>query len=458
MKLEDILSQKIELSDLLGEPQKTYQHPEKYKVVQLCMQDFGGAGKAAYRLNKGLQSIGVDSTMLVLNKKSGDPSVKILPVSYSGGILNALDAPAYNSPVWNEQTNKWHTLLSNYPNRPPGLEMFTDAESTVRLDLIREIGEADIINLHWVSGAMDFLNASSALKEKPVVWTLHDMNPFTGGCHYSAGCLKYKHSCGACPQLGSENTKDLSNHIWNQKSAAYKNLNIHVVALSRWLAGCAKESDLFSRFPIDHIPNGFPLNTFKPYPKDQIRKASNVSESAKLILFGADSLTNQRKGFAYLLEALNRFPLKSGYEYILVTFGNLSQGVKISSKYPVLNTGSISNEDQLALIYSAADLFVLPSLEDNLPNTVIEAMACGLPVVGFDIGGMPDMVSHKETGYLAKPKDIAGLVEGVNWIISSYENGVDFLGLCREKAEKEYALEKQAKAYETLYRQVLRNL
>jgi len=369
--------------------------------------------------------------------------------------VNCSDAPAYNSPVWNEQAVKWHTLLSSYPKRPPGLEMFTDAESTIRLDLIREVHEADIINLHWVAGAMDCLNAGLALKDKPIVWTLHDMNPFTGGCHYAGACLKYKTSCGACPQLGSDNTDDLSQQVWKQKFTACQNLNINVVAPSRWLGRCAGESALFSRFPVNVIPYGFPLDIFKPYPKMQIRKASKISETAKLILFGADSVANQRKGFAYLLEALNKFPLKSGHEYILVTFGSLPQGIKITSEYPVLNTGSIADEKQLALIYSAADVFVLPSLEDNLPNTVIEAMSCGLPVVGFNIGGMPDMVEHEKTGYLAKPRDIAGLTEGINWVISSYENGVNFPERCREKVEKNYALDIQAKTYNDLYHRLL---
>lgn len=445
MNLSEILSQKIELADLLGEAAM----PNKYKVALLCMQDFGGAGKAAYRLQKGLQSIAVNSTMLVLNKKSNDPSVKVLP-AFNGEITDCMDVATYVSPIWNEQVKRWHARLSNHPKRPQGLEMFTDTESATRLDFIREIREADIVNLHWMAGVMDYSNIAEALKEKPVVWTLHDMNPFTGGCHYSAGCLKYKTSCGACPQLGSNDANDLSRQIWNKKLEAYRNLNINVVTPSRWLAKCAGESALFSRFPVHVIPNGFPLDTFRPYPKMQIRKDSNISQTAKLILFGADSVANQRKGFAYLLEALNRFQLKGDHEYILVTFGSIPKGMNISSKYKVLHTGSISDEKQLAFIYSAADLFVLPSLEDNLPNTVVEAMACGLPVVGFNIGGMPDMVDHQKTGYLAKPGNIADLSEGINWIVSAYNGGHNFSKLCREKAEKNYALDIQARAYNKL--------
>ncbi|RLC04655.1 MAG: glycosyl transferase [Deltaproteobacteria bacterium] len=334
--------------------------------------------------------------------------------------------------------------------------MFTDAESSVRLDQIREIQEADIVNLHWVAGAMDYTNAAVALKNTPVVWTLHDMNPFTGGCHYAGGCLKYKTSCGACPQLGSDNTNDLSQQIWKQKLEAYKNLNIHIVALSRWLAGCARESALFSRFPVHLIPNGFPLHIFKPYSKREIRKALNIPESAKVILFGADAVANERKGFRYLLAALNRLSLKEGQDAVILTFGRFPENVKISSKYPIRNMGLIGDETQIAAIYSVADLFVLPSFEDNLPNTVIEAMACGVPVVGFNIGGMPDMIAHKKTGYLARPGDIDGLVEGIKWIISSYDKGVNFSDQCRKKVENEYAPEIQAKAYHALYNQILK--
>jgi polysaccharide pyruvyl transferase WcaK-like protein len=233
-------------------------------VVHLCSQDFGGAGKAAYRLHKGLQTIGVNSTMLVLNKRSGDSSVKVLPIDYAGSTATASDVPVYNSPLWMQQLRKWHKLLLNYPKRPAGLEMFTDAESDIRIDLVQEIRDADIINLHWVAGEMDYPSASIALGNKPVVWTLHDMNPFTGGCHYAGDCLNYKTSCGACPQLGSDMENDLSKHVWKQKYDVYKALTINIATPSRWLGKCAAESKLFSPFPVTVIPNGIPIDIFMP--------------------------------------------------------------------------------------------------------------------------------------------------------------------------------------------------
>jgi GT2 family glycosyltransferase/glycosyltransferase involved in cell wall biosynthesis/Flp pilus assembly protein TadD/predicted SAM-dependent methyltransferase len=427
------------------------------KVVHLSTQDFGGAGKAAYRLHKGLQTIGVDSAMLVLNKQSGDSSVKVLPIDYTGGTATSLDVPVYNSPQWMKQFRKWHKLLSNYPKRPAGLEIFTDAESDIRIDLVQEIRDADIINLHWVAGEIDFPGASIALGNKPVVWTLHDMNPFTGGCHYAGDCLNYKTSCGACPQLGSDTENDLSNHVWKQKYDVYKTLSINIVTPSRWLGKCAAESKLFSPFPVTLIPYGFPIDIFMPYPKAEIRKQLNIPESAKVILFGADSVVNARKGFIYLLEALNRHSLKSTQDSVILTFGSFPEGVKFSSRYPVYNLGRIADENQLAMAYSAADVFVIPSLEDNLPNTVLEAMACGVPVVGFNIGGVPDMVDHKKTGFLVRPRDIAGLIEGIDWVISSSDSGTDFSEQCRKKVEKGYALEVQAKAYCELYSGILQD-
>ena len=425
-----------------------------YRVVHLCTQDFGGAGKAAYRLHKGLKTIGVNSTMLVLSKRSGDSTVKLFPDDYSKRMAGCLDVQVYNSPLWNQQNRRWQKLMSEYTERPAGLEMFTDAVSDVRLDRIREIREADIINLHWVAGTVDWPSASLGIGDKPIIWTLHDMNPFTGGCHYAGDCKKYMKGCGACPQLGTDAHDDLSHKVWEQKYKAYQDLNINVVTPSRWLGKCASESELFSLFPVQVIPYGLPLDTFRPYPKAEIHKALKVSDSVKIILFGADSVLNERKGFRYLLDALNKFPLKTKHDIAILTFGSLPKGIKIPSMYSVVNLGSIANEKQLAMAYSVADVFVLPSLEDNLPNTLIEAMACGVPVIGYDIGGIADVIEHKKTGYLVKPKDIKGLIEGIDWVMSSADSGRDFLKECRAKAESKFSLEIQANAYREIYERI----
>ena len=427
-----------------------------FKVVHLCMQDFGGAGNAAYRLHCGLKSIGIDSTMIVLNKKSCDPKVKKIPENNMISKRLHIENETYNSQTWVQQYQKWQTLLSKYPNRPKGLEIFTDPESTIRINQIKDIQEADIINLHWVSGLMDYRTGFPSIKDKAVVWTLHDMNPFTGGCHYSGECTKYVSFCGECPQLGSNIPFDLSQKIWFLKNSVYQNTQLNIVTPSKWLRQCANTSSLFSRYPVHVIPYGLPLDIYKPYKKKYIREKFNIPINAKVILFGADSLSNARKGFAYLVEALNNYSLQDGYEYILMTFGKVHEGItKINSKYRSIHAGSIYDEMMLSKIYSAADVFVLPSLEDNLPITVLKSIACGTPVVGFNIGGIPDMVKHHQTGFLVKPFDIKDLIQGINWIISADERGYDFEYECRKRAEKNYAMKIQAMRYFDIYARLI---
>ena len=433
----------------------TAEEKKAMRIVHLCMQDFGGAGRAAYRLHRGLLSIGVNSTMVVLNKKSEDPSVKVIPDAYSGPMTSCIDTPRHDSLTWQKHAQRWGMLLAHYPKRPDGLELFRDADSDVRLDLIEEVQEADIINLHWVNGVFDCKRAPSSMAGKPVVWTIHDMNPFTGGCHYAGDCNRYKTECGKCPQLGSEKENDLSNIIWKKKSNAYPLLNINVVSPSKWLARCATESNLFSQFSVSVIPNSCPTDKFIPYSKKEARKFFGIEMSTNVILFGADTVVNKRKGIVYLLKALNNLIYSEKQNILLITFGHIPDNIMINIKYPVKNFGHVSDQKQLSIIYSMADLFVITSLEDNLPNTVLESMACGTPVVGFNIGGIPDMIEHKETGYLVKPKDVDDLAKGISWILSSSEETKSKLSKqCRKKAEELYALEIQANNYRRLYEEL----
>jgi hypothetical protein len=191
--------------------------------------------------------------MLVVNKQSGDPSVKVFPSQYLGSVKQSLNIPTYGSPLWRQQMLRWQNELTKYPNRPVGLEMFTDALSDIQLEQVQEIRDADIINLHWVAGSLDYPNAPLALRGKQIVWTLHDMNPLTGGCHYSGDCEKYQERCGACPQLGSNIQEDLARQNWDQKFYAFQNLDLNIVTPSKWLADCASKSSLLSKFPITVI-------------------------------------------------------------------------------------------------------------------------------------------------------------------------------------------------------------
>lgn len=411
----------------------------------------GGAGIAAYRLHKGLQSIGVQSEMLVLDKQCDDISVKVIP---DGTVTSkaTLDNTPYSIAIRDSLWNRWFSIQQFYPNRPAGMETFSDVETPIMLGQIDEIKNADIIHMHWISGLLNYTHISEAFHGKRIFWTLHDMNTFTGGCHYAGECTKYKQSCGTCPQLGSDEEQDLSRKNWQAKAAAYRNLDITIVTPSKWLALCASESSLLAHFPIEVIPYGFPLDIFKPYPKSEIRMSSNIPISDKIVLFGAHYST-PRKGFSFLAEAFNRIKsMRKDVKLSLGVFGAPPEGADAFSDCSILNFGQISEEHQLALIYSLADVFVMPTIEDNLPNVVPEAMACGLPVVGFCIGGMPDMIDHKKTGYLAAPKNADDLADGIEWVLFSNN---DLSAMCREKVEREYSLEKQAYAYISLYKKAI---
>ena len=422
------------------------------KVVHLCAQDFGGAGKAAYRLHKGLLAIGIDSTLIVLDKKSGDPSVKVIS-DYDQISPSYCEFPdSYNSVRMKLLWKHWAEIFREYKCRPGGLEIFTDSSSNVKLNLVKEVLDADIINLHWVAGMINFAELSASLKGKKIVWTLHDMNAFTGGCHYSSGCEKYLSSCGACPQLGSNDSNDLSKKIFDLKKKAYDKLGINIITPSKWLGNEAQRSSLFSKYNVNVIPYGLPLNVFKPVKKSEARGWANIPYSTKVVLFGADSLTNNRKGFKYLIEALNNIDTSETKDILLLTFGSSPVNLIDNSKYKVKNLGPISDERALAVIYSIADVYVIPSLQDNLPNTVLESLACGTPVAGFNIGGIPDMIEHKKNGYLAGNADPENLAKGILWLLDN--SNEQLRDACRKFAELNFDLKIQAEAYLNLYRKI----
>ena len=423
------------------------------KIVHLSTQDFGGAGKAAYRLHKGFQMIGIDSILVVMDKQSGDPSVKVIPDYKLTSVSYCNTMETYTSTRMKLMWKHWGEMLKEYRNRPEGLEIFTDSSSDVKLNLIKEILDADIINLHWVAGMINFEDIPASFRVKKIVWTLHDMNAFTGGCHYSSGCSKYLSSCGACPQLGSSILNDISKETFELKNKVYNNFEVNIVAPSKWLCNEAKKSSLFSKYDVKVIPYGLPLDTFKPEKKSEARKWANVPEYTKVILFGADSLANNRKGLKYLIKALNLFNADEAENILLLTFGYSTIDLK-DLKYNVKNLGVITDERILSVVYAIADVFIIPSLEDNLPNTVLESLACGTPVVGFNIGGIPDMIKHKINGYLAKEKDYVDLAEGIRWVIENNKgNTLSINGL--QKVYKEYSLEKQAQNYLQLYRKLM---
>jgi glycosyltransferase involved in cell wall biosynthesis len=322
------------------------------------------------------------------------------------------------------------------------------AERANRLD-------ADLLNLHWVGGG--FVPISLPARTRmPVVWTLHDMWPFTGGCHYDGECGHYRDRCGQCPVLSSTRQRDLSRVTWQRKSRAWGGAEFAVVAPSRWLAGCARESSLFCARRIEIIPNGLPLDRYRPLPKATARDLLGLPQDRRLIAFGAVASTGDpRKGYDLLVDALGRVAARSGAQAGLVVFGASAPADTREFDLPSWFLGHLHDDISLALVYSAADLFVAPSRQENLPNTVLEAAACGLPTVAFAIGGLPDIIEPGRTGYLAAPFDIDELAHGIQLLVESPELSTEWGARARARAETEFSLDTQAARYRALYEDLL---
>lgn len=409
------------------------------KILHLSESDGGGAGRATFRLNQGLQHLGVDSKILVQLKYSDDRTV-FSPETTLGKFSAKLKLPERLDAL----------PLKGYPQRDTSdfsLEWLPSGIGSKVAKLT-----PDVVNLHWVCHGYVPIEAIAKFK-KPLVWTLHDMWAFTGGCHYSQECDRYKISCGTCPQLGSTKSWDISHWVWQRKAKAWQNLNLTIVSPSHWLAECARSSALFQDVPIEVIPNGLDTQQYKPIPRQIARELLNLPQDKQLILFGAMyPNSDRRKGFYLLqqaLQSLRKTEWRNQIEIAIFGASRPQEPVELGLKSHYL--GRLSDEISLAVVYAAADVFVAPSTQDNLPNTVMEAIACGTPCVAFNIGGMPELIEHQDNGYLAQALDSEDLAQGILWILENKERHQKLCDRARQKAEQEFTLEIQARRYESLY-------
>ncbi len=401
----------------------------------------GGAAIATYRLHKGLASISVDSQMLVQIGKSRDPRV-ITPLNRWQKVVALL------RPHLDELATRF------YAKKKPVL--FSSA--WVPDGIASRVGELnpDIVHLFWVNAG--FLRAETIRKlKRPIVWTLHDMWPFTGGCHYDEECGRFRQSCGQCPILGSKSEKDLSRRVWQRKKDAWSGTPIVVVATSRWLGEMAAASSLFANQRIEVIPNGIDTSVYKPADKALARDTYNLPRDRQLILFSAfDATSDKRKGSQYLLAAL-KILVQQGWdktaELVVIGASSMDSGELGMDAHFI---GNLHDEISQVLLYSAADVVVAPSVQENLSNTVIESLACGTPVVAFDIGGMPDMIDHKKSGYLAKPFEAEDLAEGIAWCLGDDARQQELSACARQTVEDRYELSAVASRYRDLYEDILK--
>ncbi len=404
------------------------------KTLHISTSDLdGGAARAAHRLHRALINANFDSQMLVRAKLSRDKTV-IAHKPLIAQLGSKLDEQA----------------LRFYPKCPPdtfSAQWFPDSI----VSRVKQINP-EIVHLHWTRNG--FLQIESLPKfQKPIVWTLHDMWEFTGGCHYTQECDRYTKSCGACPQLNSLKDKDLSRQIWQRKAKAWRNLNLTLVTPSRWLAECASASPLFEQYRVEVIPNSVDMQVYKPINKAMARDALNLPQDKQLVLFGAGSTTaDTRKGFQFLLSALQRLDAQRwGNQLELAILGESASGKALPLAFNSHYLGRLGDDISLALSYAAADIFVAPSIQDNLPNTVVEALACGTPCLAFDIGGMPDMIDHQQNGYLAQKLDVEDLARGMEWILEDQERHTHLSIKARQKAVETFSQEQQSTRFIDLY-------
>jgi len=416
------------------------------KILHLSTYDItGGAARAAYRLHNGLRTLGHDSTMLVERRASRDPAVVAFrrPMDLRSRLARRL------------RRERIARDLARYASTRRRGEWFSDDRTGHGAALAGHIPPADVINLHWIAQFVDYRAFFGAIPARtPVVWTLHDMSPFTGGCHYDWGCSKFSGQCGACPALGSSRPDDLARDIWRRKQDAFARVpegRLHIVAPSRWMAAEAGRSALLGRFPVAVIPNGIDTGDFAPRDRAAARDALGIPPGVPAVLFVADQMDQARKGFSLLVEALRG--LDDARDLHLLSIGSSSPALDLP--FPHLHLGRIDSDRLLSLVYSAADVFALPSLQDNLPNTVIEALACGTPVAAFDAGGTRDMVRPGETGALAPAGDVEGLRRALADLLRDPDRRAALGENCRRVAVQEYAIDVQAQRYADLYAAIL---
>lgn len=395
----------------------------------------GGSGRAAYRLHTGLKRLGVRSRMIVGQKQTDDCDVQAI----GGRVFGRLDR------------------LCGRIVDALGLQYLFYPSSLV-LPQMRWVQEADVIQVFNTHGGYFSHRTFIPLSRgRPVVWRLSDMWAMTGHCAYSYECERWKIGCGLCPHLAEypHLRRDTSALLWRVKNWIYERSQLTIVAPSTWLAALARLSPLLSRFPVHVIPNGLDTNVFRPVSKVLARQQLGLDPTRRVILFSASSIMLERKGAAFLKDALIRLAHNGLQDVTLLVVGSGAKVWWMDGPFQTRTLGHISDDETLAAAYSAADVFVLPTLAENLPNGILESMACGTPVVSFDVGGVCNALRHMETGYLAAYQDSADLAKGLQLLLDDSDLRSRMSHRCREVAEQEYSLDLQARRFLTLYRDLI---
>ena len=400
----------------------------------------GGAAVAANRLMMALNNHGVKVKMLVRDKISDSLTIVALPKS---PLLH-----------WNFLWERFVIYCRLHFSRKHLFEIDL-ANTGSDITRLPEFQEADVIHLHWINQGMLSLGTIRKILRsgKPVVWTMHDIWPATGLCHVTLGCRYFTsvcHQCRLLPGGGSDN--DLSTSVWRKKERMLDGESIFFVACSRWLAGEAKASGLLKGQKITSIPNPIDTHIYKPGDRMEARRRLGLKEDRQYILFASQRATNENKGMDYLIEACRQ--LHDLPQVTVLILGGHAEEVTPQLSLDAVPLGYVNDERRIVEIYQAADVFVLPSLSENLPNTIMEAMACGLPCVGFRVGGIPEEIDHKRNGYVAEYRNACDLANGIRWVLTSAKSD-ELSRDCVRKVTQNYSQQSVALRYIDVYEQAM---
>lgn len=399
----------------------------------------GGAAIAANRLMKALKKNGVKVKMLVRDKQTDHLTVFSIghnwtqPFKFIGERLCIFIANYFS------RKNLFQVDIAN-----------TGTDVTQHIEFQR----ADVIHLHWVNqGFLSLSNINKILHAgKPVVITMHDQWYFTGICHYSGNCQKYQELCHHCELMRGTLWGDLAKQVFLKKEKIYRDAQLTFVGCSQWMANLAKTSKLTQGHKVVSIPNAIDTDLFCPQDKRSSRQAFNLPTDKHLILFGCQRITDERKGFHYLVEALQLLKqqhpnLAKGTEIVVV--GGEVESIRHKVPFNIFPVRYVSDPHKMVQLYNAVDLYVTPSLQDNLPNTIMESMACGTPCVGFNVGGIPEMIDHQENGYVAAYKDAQDFANGILWSLGADQETLS--RQARNKVVTTYSENAVARKYIDIY-------
>ena len=399
----------------------------------------GGAAIAANRLMQALKKNGVKARMLVRDKQTDQ--LTVVSIGYG----------------WTQPIKfLWERVSIFAANKFSKRNLFLVDIANAGTDITKniEFERADVIHLHWVNqGYLSINNLNKILHSgKRVVITMHDQWYFTGICHYSGDCDKYTSHCHHCTLMNGTALGDFASQLFDKKQHIYEDSKVTFVGCSQWMANLARTSALTQGHKVVSIPNAINTEQFRPLDKTAARKELCLPLKGKLLLFGCQRITDERKGFRYLVDALQilkRDNPEIAQNTEIVVVGGKADSISSHLPFSIIPVSYVSDPQKMIALYNAVDLYVTPSLQDNLPNTIMEALACGTPCVGFDVGGIPEMIDHKKNGYVARYKDSADFAEGIKWVLTSDHDTLS--AKAREKVMNNYTEDIVAKKYIEVY-------